>query len=799
MKIAFFLLGLCVPCIAIGQTSWRSLAIQAEVNRTNRFAVSDLDHDGWDDLWTQFFPKIDRNRIDLDEDGDGKSNYQEMLDFGDPYAPNKSAIQTSPEEVRAEVIRDNNARIASDRAKLERFIAIVEERNRRRHIRDAEVQVAISVPREPVGQSIEGSASSIPAENRSPQPSFSSICPEQLRILCLERLSNGQTLLAWEGPGDRTYSVEYSEDLVHWTASDWTLPVVAGLGYWGQSSAMSARFFRVNTGVTPTTPSAEDGGDGTSTFGGLLTVGTENGLMIANVTVNIPASAPTPVVELYIDGERYGYCTPSQGGNYASSISGEDITAGTHVAHAVITSCCETTPGPDDPWIDVPGILRTPGTTFQNYLQEDGYITGFRATEPEIDPDDPDLPDATTFLAEVPYLESAGADPGPSYSLEIQDENGVTVREFSGSFPGPGPNQLAVEWDGNGEGGVTLPPGRYSASLLVTGLGALWSVNASPSVQVKEPPNTVLALGERLGAASDWGEEQLASYYPAWWMYYDTSAGPRHTENGWGPWRALGHGTMGTIKNLIGTKKAPWSKWRVKFWVSGESQSNARPWAGTATTPAGDFETGNPFNDYDIGCIFGHGVASTSGITRPPQHYFPFVKNPSTGETVWLESGRMARKFGATGKLKWMFVFTCNYFRVGDHNDGSIDIYAQMKQAGNLPFGDNLHVLCSYTTSIDIDGAMGKALAEGLHQVAPEPNNERPKTVVQSWNYAWQKSSNSKAVDGKGQPKQIRNARSVYWPECKFDTIQGVRENSVTTPQTHQAQTDLEETDSYFQ
>lgn len=54
-------------------------------------------------------------------------------------------------------------------------------------------------------------------------------------------------------------------------------------------------------------------------------------------------------------------------------------------------------------------------------------------------------------------------------------------------------------------------------------------------------------------------------------------------------------------------------------------------------------------------------------------------------ETVWIKSGQMAEKFGASGNLKWMYVVTCNYLREGSHNkdelgnNGPHNIYSAMK------------------------------------------------------------------------------------------------------------------------
>lgn len=46
----------------------------------------DTDGDGWDDLWVSLFPKIDRTDFTADANGNGLTNYEDMLGFRDPYA-----------------------------------------------------------------------------------------------------------------------------------------------------------------------------------------------------------------------------------------------------------------------------------------------------------------------------------------------------------------------------------------------------------------------------------------------------------------------------------------------------------------------------------------------------------------------------------------------------------------------------------------------------------------------------------------------------------------------------------------
>jgi hypothetical protein len=116
-----------------------------------------------------------------------------------------------------------------------------------------------------------------------------------------------------------------------------------------------------------------------------------------------------------------------------------------------------------------------------------------------------------------------------------------------------------------------------------------------------------------------------------------------------------------------------------------------------------------------------------------------------------------------------------------------------MQAAGTLPMGPKLHILGSYTTSVDVDGKLGVKFSEGALQQGDDPNM----TLVKAWTYAWRNSDNSGTKDAKGNPgKQIRNARSIYWPECNGDTLPGVPNEKLSTITGNANQARLEITDS---
>ena len=98
--------------------------------------------------------------------------------------------------------------------------------------------------------------------------------------------------------------------------------------------------------------------------------------------------------------------------------------------------------------------------------------------------------------------------------------------------------------------------------------------------------------------------------------------------------------------------------------------------------------------------------------------------------------------------------------------------------------GENLHVMCGYTTKIWIETALDQALMDGLLQ---KPNGVS--TVVQAWGHAWEESENKDLG---------KNARSVYWPECENDTIGGVPNENITNPASGQNQSFLKHTDTKY-
>lgn len=755
-----------------------------------RFYLYDRNKDGWDDLWMTTYPRIDQSRPDSDEDDDGISNYEEMIAFSNPYDRSMRRIPTKEELLQAER-EAGKVRRATDEVKMQGFFKALRNNGA---ANEPSQETKPKIEKQPTPSAPEGSEDT--SKNCEQEYSFMDVanCSEPPetplpKIIALERFENGNFILAWRGTPTQLYDVEWSRDLINWMPGAHALPTVDGIGTWGQNCREKARFFRVSPspGLPPTTPSSLDGGDGITTFGAVLNF-LNNG-KTARVDVNLPGNIDPSLVKLYIDGKFYDYCHGSDG-VYTCHVRSENLPSGIRLAHAIIEANFDTTPEGNEAILVSAGAMRTAEVPFE--IQENWGFTGFRATEEEINDGTILSPTSTTLSVEIPYSQINNQPVNEfEHELVISDEFGNTVRAWQGTSPGPGPVDLSFVWDGTTDSGTAAPPGTYSALFSIT---TPFDISTQQPISIRhgEMALKALAIYETLGEID--GIDEIEEYQPSWADELQSSGGldlPAGDGRHWGPWRPLGGGPAaicGAMQRGLGGRG---TKWKFTFWGTNNNNSDAEPWRTTKSRPATEFYTGNPLNDYDIGFLIGHGVASAGGpyvdkagnhLNAPPQHYFPLVSNPDTGSTVWLKSGEMAERFGDEGRLKWMFVMTCNYLRVGEHNGGTHEIYSPMKASNSLPFGPNLHVLCAYTTSIDLEGALGTALSDGLLQNAAERM-----TVLDAWKYAWDQSVNK---------NNGRNARSVFWPECAGDTILGVPHVNVTTPSAHQSQAELQVADS---
>lgn len=61
--------------------------------------INDLDGDGWDDLWCALFPDIKHRNKTRDTDGDGLTDYEEMVMWRDPFVEGPLPHEPTPEEI----------------------------------------------------------------------------------------------------------------------------------------------------------------------------------------------------------------------------------------------------------------------------------------------------------------------------------------------------------------------------------------------------------------------------------------------------------------------------------------------------------------------------------------------------------------------------------------------------------------------------------------------------------------------------------------------------------------------------
>ena len=755
--------------------------IERLVTETGRFPLLDLDGDRWDELWLSLFGRkhggedlTHRLKSDPhgDPDGDGIINYIEMLDFTDPWKKEVPYIPLTADEAKQQKVTRIKAERLNDAKIMSRFQTLLEQRGvlHRAYIGTQKPEQETA----PEGDE-RGSSSYVPDQTEHDWPTMLCSTIGSPSVLFAERLSSGQFLLAWEGEDDRLYDIEWSDDLLKWNWGASQMPVVGGVGNWGQFSSAKKRFYRVvDSGVT-TIPSDPNGGGGGAIGGAILVMDMEDDgspTTTVYVTTNLPSGVTASAVDLHVDGEMDARCVPSGSDNvFIGLIKNWEFTEGSHHVEAIVHADSETTAVLEQ----APrGTIRSAATAFSLIASQESGI-GFRVSDTQIAPNDPDLPTSTLIAVDIPF------DPQGAGWINIRNETGVTVKRWEWGLEDY-PLQFREEWDGTDEAGSQVQGGSYSVHLSYGGSGFDQGFHM---IAAGQRTWEALCLTETMGG---WRPgSSIDTFRPPWAPYY-TSSGGLYIEEAWGPWKYLisppriADEVRGRLKEVFGLGKT--GKWKVRFWQSESRNNDSIP------DPVVAFASGgNPFNNYDLGIFIGHGVACAGGtktlldgttITRPPQSYYPLVKSRTTGESHWVESAGIP-KYGAAGKLKWMFLMTCNSLTaIGEHA-----IYNPCKANGTLPFGNGLRVLCGYTTKIQIEGGMGGWLSDAL--VNKIPNEEfREGTVVNAWGYVWKESSN-KAIG--------KVARAVYWPECQFDTIYGVDHLNIPALQQHASQMELEERD----
>lgn len=644
---------------------------------------------------------------------------------------------------------------------------------------------------ERIGAILEARAAFIPPAAESASPKTLPDDPDKLKVLAIERLSTGLVLLTWQGRSDRFYAIQSSEDMVNWGRIISFLSTSGGIGLWGHTPDAPKTFYRVleqpESEHLPGSGGSGGNGNGSPTLSLIYSNGRPSYAELqANVTP--PRSAPSTAT-FYINGERYEDVFPAfTGGSlYRFPIPTERLSPGTQFIHAVLDGSYQTTPSPEDPEGGSTSITQS---NFIKFTLNDGpglLPLAFHVTETDIGSPNPPFPGLAAFTKIKARVPSAFG----SWFILIRNSDGETVREFSGSSPAD-EIQIEVPWDGKAADGSTLPPDTYSIQLY---LGGPQDYRTAPiTTHANGPRWKALCVAEPLTRFknTNWDPE---AFRPPWAQSLPGTTGrgwdgirgdvPEGSTiaQAWGPWKHL----LGCEQIAIGFQKTlgKAGKWQAEKWINqgfffAESGKNRND---SSIDPLSVFQAGgNPFNDYELGVFTGHGVLANAGtypdaanqpVALPAQHYMPLVANKETGATYWVRSAQMP-KYGAAGtKLNWMFLYTCNSLT----DNGHYGVLHEMLEAGNLPFGPSLHILCGYATRIDIEGKMGDLLARALNQQAGGTI-----TVIDAWRHVWQNTLNNKSANYDGIPKGVRVPRIICWPECENDTIYGVRQEDVTEP-----------------
>ncbi|MBX7212272.1 MAG: S8 family serine peptidase [Verrucomicrobiaceae bacterium] len=129
---------LATPMISNAQDNGNAQHLKSRLGEIKRYAHDDRDGDGWGDRWAGQFPAYTHDK-EADPDGDGVSNFEEMLDGTDPGRANlKGVVYISPEELLRQAIEIQRARAAADarmavRRQYLRHFAAVEVGQESRH------------------------------------------------------------------------------------------------------------------------------------------------------------------------------------------------------------------------------------------------------------------------------------------------------------------------------------------------------------------------------------------------------------------------------------------------------------------------------------------------------------------------------------------------------------------------------------------------------------------------------------------------------------------------------------------
>jgi len=188
----------------------------------------------------------------------------------------------------------------------------------------------------------------------------------------------------------------------------------------------------------------------------------------------------------------------------------------------------------------------------------------------------------------------------------------------------------------------------------------------------------------------------------------------------------------------------------------------------------------------DIGLFIGHSAQGKKNVFpyNTGLSYIPLYSSATDTFTFLSQAD-----FVLGGqRLKWMAFYSCNMFRDSIYRTGGS--YFSIKYHGSgtgIPMNTSLHTLHGFSTEMSVHSLFGAVWMAALTKKTVDPQEH---TLIGAWG----------RVSRKTQPhsESVANenvARSIYWPECQGDYLQGYGPN--TTPSQNNLQLELLEEDVY--
>jgi hypothetical protein len=454
-----------------------------------------------------------------------------------------------------------------------------------------------------------------------------------------------------------------------------------------------------------------------------------NGMVLSgDVTVSVTtASSTLPIRDfyLYMDGEQMDYS--EDGTNFV--INTCEWANGSHTLFATVKGQSQLTGPPNSPAVNV-AYAASPYVfvTFSNFISRITFSQQF--FEP-----------ALGQTQRVTATFSANSD----WTLQIQDEDGNTVRNASGTG-----TSITFNWDGKGDGGSNIADGVYNyvISAQSSGSFSISSTGAATTAPKKPPTKPVKGSAGEFGVAY-WHFPTTLSYpVPPNGLPLGGNSGKVQIEGSYGNFTFP---PIPECPNLakgfasVMTKKA----WKVGFNLPGDQFR-------ISDLRRSNLGGNEKFGTVNLGLFITHGSYGTSpdfhaDVSQTLQTYST-SDNSADASAPWI---RMS-EYGFGGSLRRMGLLTCNNLR--DEN------FFSMLDAGVLPITTNLHLLCGTMTTAYVTDDFGQLWAAKMFRkfliFPPDP-------VKNAWFNAARK-----AYEGATNISHTVIFRVVGWDNCFNDTLQ---------------------------